>query len=109
MRLWSVLEGIFGRLKQSTNVASYEWHLRQYLTHDLDVDHVSSVAHYMTNLLRETLPTEELRKRDGDYQRIPVDIGYLQQALDVLISSKRVLKNSYILAFNLRRGSSRRK
>jgi len=107
--MWSVIEGYLNKLKPTVNRVSYEWHLRHYLEHDLDVQQFTSIANYMTNLLVMTLPTEELRKTNGKYRSLQVDVGYIQRWLEQLLAAERVLKNSYIQSFSLRTNSTRRK
>jgi len=109
--VWTVLEGVFQKMKDAVTLSNYQWHLRQYLAHDFDDFQLKAVVKYMRTLLEVTLPDEELQGVGMEVKPIStaLQIEYLDLLVDTVISAQQIFKNSFILAFYLRKPSSRRK
>lgn len=109
--VWTVLEGVFQKMKDAVTLSNYQYHLRQYLAHDFDDFQVRAVVKYMRTLLEVTLPDEELQGVGIEVKPMnnELQIEYLDLLLDTVISAQHIFKNSFILAFYLRKASSRRK
>eukprot|EP00210_Caulerpa_lentillifera_P008816 g8412.t1 len=110
--IWTGVQELLGNLKKRISTSSFWWHMRQYLANDFNAIQYQCVGNYMTQLLQLTLPTELLVEGVGFERKIDspeTEVQHLRVLVETIISSKRVYKNSFILAFYLRSGSSKRK
>eukprot|EP00210_Caulerpa_lentillifera_P006623 g6328.t1 len=110
--VWSALEGVFEKMKEVVTMSNYQWHLHQYLAHDFNSFQLKYVAKYIKKLLAATLPDEQLNGVHGIEVKTfntELETEYVDFLIETVISAQQIFKNSFILAFYLKKASSRRK